>query len=268
MIITYEDFKKSIDQITVEDDDFYYKLLQTVIDNPNRYTGIFRLSNARTKMIQNVTQSREIRFGDFMEQIMTQYISKMGYINLDKTIHNNGNTLSFDQLFKKGNTIYIIEQKIRDDHDSTKKRGQYSNFKEKYMILSERYPDYTVVASMWFIDDSLQKNKRFYLDEIEKKGIIGIERNIFYGGEIFASLFERPDVWEEICDYLVRNKKERDEEIINIPSFDTSEEMFNALDKLRRTDARRYNKLLSNHPNYIELRKELFPTGRNLNLLN
>ena len=94
-----------------------------MINNPKRYTGIFRISNARTKLIQNVTQSREIKFGDFMEEIITEYISKMGYENLDKSIGNdeNGNALSADQIFKENDKIYLIEQKIRDDHDSTKK---------------------------------------------------------------------------------------------------------------------------------------------------
>ena len=125
----YEDFAEELNTKIKPDDSLYYELLITVIKNPKRYTGIFRVSNAKTKLIQNVTQSREIKFGDFMEDIITWYISERGYENLDKNISSE---LQADQLFRKDNVIYLIEQKIRDDHDSTKKRGQYDNFSKKY----------------------------------------------------------------------------------------------------------------------------------------
>ena len=121
----YSYFIGKLNERIKSDDSFNFELLKTVIKNPNRYTGIFRLSNAKTKLIQNVTQSREIKFDDFMEDIVTDYISMMGYKNLSKNIGNDedGNALSADQVFTKGNTVFLIEQKIRDDHDSTKKRG-------------------------------------------------------------------------------------------------------------------------------------------------
>lgn len=81
----YEEFKRKLDEKIKSDDDFYYELLVTVIKNPNRYTGIFRLSNAKTKLVQNVTQSREIKFGDFMEEIVTDYIELIGKTNHEKT---------------------------------------------------------------------------------------------------------------------------------------------------------------------------------------
>lgn len=140
----YSQFIHKLEDRITTDDNFNYELLKTVIKYPKRYTGIFRLSNAKTKLIQNVTQSREIKFGDFMEDIVTDYIAIMGYTNLDKNIGNDedGNALSADQVFKKEteNTVYLIEQKIRDDHDSTKKRGQFQNFKKKYMLLKRQFP--------------------------------------------------------------------------------------------------------------------------------
>ena len=78
-MISYAEFKTRLNERIREDIDFNLELLETVINNPRRYTGIFRISNARTKLIQNVTQSREIKFGDFMEDIVTDYIGRMGY---------------------------------------------------------------------------------------------------------------------------------------------------------------------------------------------
>lgn len=261
----YRIFVDKLNQKIKSNDDFEYELLETVIKNPNRYTGIFRLSNAKTKLVQNVTQSREIKFGDFMEDVVTDYIAEMGYKNLDKSIGNdeNGDALSADQVFMSENDVYLIEQKIRDDHDSTKKRGQYANFKKKYTLLKRRYPNYNVSATMWFIDDSLVKNKRYYMEEANAERL-DVDINIYYGGELFFDLFYRKDVWKEITEYLMRNKQERSDELLVIPDFDTSEEMYRALRRLKTYQSGLYRKLISDDPKYVQLRNELFPTGENL----
>ena len=265
-MLTYDEFISKLNAKIASDADLYYDLLTNVVKNPNRYTGIFRLSNAKTKLIQNVTQSREIKFGDFMEDIVTEYIARLGFVNLDKSIGTDaeGNSLSADQVFKKGNTVYLIEQKIRDDHDSTKKRGQYENFKKKYTLLRSEYPGCQIDATMWFIDNNLVKNRNYYLGEAAKERLPGVKLRILYGGDLFSVLFGRIDVWDEICNHLLRNKTERSDEILTIPDFDTSQEMLDAIGRLRREQPGLYRKLLSEKPEYIQLRKELFPTGKNL----
>ena len=85
-MIPYEDFISELNRTIKYDAEFYRDLLEKVIDNPRRSTGIFRISNVRTKLIQNATQSREIKFGDFLENIVTEYIKLMGYTNLKKNI--------------------------------------------------------------------------------------------------------------------------------------------------------------------------------------
>ena len=266
MIFTYEYFVEKLNNKIKLDESFCYDLLINVIKNPNRYIGIFRLTNPKTKLIQNVTQSHEIKFGDFMEEIVTEYISAMGYINLNKNIGTDeeGNTLSADQVFKKDDTIYLIEQKIRDDHDSTKKRGQFDNFKKKYSLLKSNYPYYKINATMWFIDDSLRKNKKYYLEQINKEHLDNIKLNIFYGGSLFNNIFNRNDVWKEICDYLSKNKEERSNDIINIPDFNSSQEINLAIQKLKNNEPKLYKKLISDKPEYIQLRKELFHSNINI----
>lgn len=263
--MTYEHFIEVLAKKIKNDDDFYYNLLETVVRNPNRYTGIFRLSNAKTKLMQNATQSREIKFGDFMEEIVTEYIADMGYTNLNKNIgtDEDGNALSADQVFEKGDTVYLIEQKIRDDHDSTKKRGQYDNFYKKYLLLSKRYKDCKINATMWFIDDSLVKNRSYYRQQAQLNNLPNVKINILYGGELFDLIFSRVDVWEEMCSYLSRNKQERSGEILYIPDFDTSDEILKALQKLRTDEPNLFRKLISSNSTYTQLRKELFPTGFN-----
>lgn len=269
MILSYDYFVEKLNSKIKTDDSFYYELLCTVIKNPHRYVGIFRLTNAKTKLIQNVTQSREIKLGDFMEDIVTDYIHAMGYTNLNKHIGTDteGNQLNADQAFREDNTIYLIEQKIRDDHDSTKKRGQYDNFRKKYTLLKKQYPDCTINATMWFIDDSLVKNKNFYTIEASQNTLSNVTLNILYGGALFDTIFKRNDVWQEICQYLEKHKQERSDEILHIPDFDTSPEMLNALKQLKINDPNLYQKLMSDKPLYVQLRKELFPTSTNLKLL-
>lgn len=269
MIKTYEEFVEKLNRKIKSNDDFYYELLKTVVKNPNRYTGIFRLSNAKTKLLQNVTQSREIKFGDFMEDIVTEYIEEMGYTNLDKNIGKDekGDALSADQIFKIGDGVCLIEQKVRDDHDSTKKRGQYENFRKKYSLLKRNYPNGKIRAIMWFVDDSLVKNKKYYMKRINAETLEGIEIDVYYGAQLFEQLFERIDIWDEIVKYLSRNKEERSEEILTIPDFDTSPEMYSALKRLKKCHPRLYKKLISDTSQYVQLRKELFPTGENLKKL-
>lgn len=279
----YKYFKNELTKITKRDQKFYNDLLITILLNPERYTGIFRLSNINNKIIQNITQSQEIKFGYFIENIITDYIELMGYKNLNKNlgIDEIGNYLLVDQIFSKDKTIYIIEQKIRDDHDSTKKRGQIKNFKRKYILASKLFPDYKINASMWFIDDTFKKNKNYYISEIKKhNNNSNIDINIFYGKNLFINLFNRIDVWEEICEYLLKNKLETDEKTLSIPDFDTSEEFFIALKNLKelgelstmeikekgypKSSKNLYKKLFGNDKKFINLRKELFPTEYNL----
>lgn len=268
MYMSYEEFVKKLNEKIVEGEDFYTHLLETIIDNPNRYTGIFRISSVKTKLVQNVTQSNEIKFGDFLEEIVTEYISRLGYRNLKKDIgvDDNGDALNTDQLFMDSkNTLYLIEQKVRDDHDSTKKRGQFQNFTKKVLLLKKLYPNCNLIASMWFIDDGLVKNKNYYRGEMKNFNEKNVSLNLFYGSEMFKELLKSPDAWNEIIEYLNKNKLNRAKEVLTIPDFDESEEILLALQKI---SSKHMNKLLSDKPQYIQLRKELFPNNINLKKLN
>lgn len=263
MIITYEAFMDKLHKKIKSGDDFYKELLETVIDNPSRYCGLFRLSNAKTKLIQNVTQSKEIKFGDFMEEIATDYIGLLGYENRSKDLgfDENGDRLNADQVFIKGNTVFLVEQKVRDDHDSTKKRGQFANFDKKVRLIRQQHPEMHLIASMWFIDDGLVKNKNYYQQEMDNTKYPDTELYLYYGGEFFNSLIGGNAVWNEMLSYLERNRMENSNEIFTIPDFGTSVEIYNAL---LRLSSKYWAKLLSKNPKYDLLRKELFSSGNNL----
>jgi hypothetical protein len=166
MYIEYEEFQNCLNKRLF--DGSRKDLLRKIADAPDRFVGLFRPTKPRTKLIQNITQSHEIRFGDALEEIFTIYFERIGFKQLPKKVSNSSSEeLNVDQLFEKDGIVYLIEQKVRDDHDSTKKRGQFDNFEDKYHEVSNLYSEYTVKPIMWFVDASLVKNKNFYLAEME-----------------------------------------------------------------------------------------------------
>ncbi len=263
MIISADEFNSVIIDRIKTGNDFYVSLLQKIIDNPNRYCGIFRLSNVKTKLIQNVTQSREIIFGDIIEDIVTKYIEKLGYKTFDKNLGKNeaGLLLKIDQYFTDGNTIFMVEMKIRDDHDSTKKRGQFSNFKMKIEEVMKEHPNSHIDASMWFVDSTLIKNKLFYDSEMKKLQFNNVNLHLYYGEEFFASLNNGLQAWDELISLLNQYHRENANKDVDIPDFGSSKEIFKALMNL---SDKYWKKLMSNDNQYIQLRNELFSSGNNL----
>jgi hypothetical protein len=103
------------------------ELLEKIAKSPDIYLGIFRPTKPKAKILQNLLQSNEIRFGIALEVLFTRYFVELGYTIESKTISYNDETLCIDQLFCDKDILYFVEQKIRDDHDSTKKRSQIDN---------------------------------------------------------------------------------------------------------------------------------------------
>ena len=110
----FEKFKKILNKKIFEESKT--DLIKKIANSPERYIGLFRPTKPKAKIIQNLTQSNEIRFGDAFEILNKKF---------------NEEKLNLDHHFKKNEKIYFVEQKIRDDHDSTKKRGQTDNFEDK-----------------------------------------------------------------------------------------------------------------------------------------
>ena len=71
-IIDYNDFIKELNRTVYKN--AKADLLNKVAEYPDRYVGIFRPTTPELKLIQNITQSHEISFGDFIENIITEYL--------------------------------------------------------------------------------------------------------------------------------------------------------------------------------------------------
>ena len=252
MILNYEYFKASLNSKLFEDN--YSDLLRKIAENPERYIGIFRPTKPKTKLIQNITQSHEIRFGDALEFIFERYFEASGFQLHTKRFRTLDDTdLSIDQLFSNGNVLYMIEQKVRDDHDSTKKVGQFDNFENKYFALSQRYPNYEIRPFMWFIDDSLEKNRRYYLNRMQSMSSdYGCQPELFYGEQLFSQVDDfNIEIWHETLDYLERWKAT----LPDMPeiNFDNNAEV--VFEEVKDLPPIIYRKLLNN----MEVRRQIFP---------
>jgi len=239
-------------------------LLKKMAGSPERYIGIFRPTKPRTKIAQNLSQSQEIRFGDAMEDLIRIYLEEIGFENLETRIFGQtGDELNLDQHFKKGSSVYFAEQKVRDDHDASKKRGQMDNFEEKAKKLIEVNGAENVTGFFYFIDPSFKKNANFYRSEILKlTQQLECKLYLQYGEDFFSSL-GRKDIWEEICNYLARWKETIDDypEI----SFDVNPK--DSFDEIKNLDTATFKKLLENDPLCDAMIEIIFPTKATLFLL-
>lgn len=178
------------------------ELLRRLAENPERFIGLFRPTKPEGKILQYLLQSHEIRMGDALEEIIGEILKDMGFSLLPKRIKVEGTDeeLYLDHYFTDGKTYYFIEQKVRDDHDSTKKRGQISNFERKLEVLSKRHK--LLVGIMYFLDPDFSKNKNFYMDELRKmEKFYDVKLKLCYGGELFT-FFNKPEIWGRILSWL------------------------------------------------------------------
>jgi hypothetical protein len=182
-------------------------LLLNILENPNRFVGVFRSTGPRLKILQNLLQSRETRYGDALEEVIKYLLRDIGFVYLDPVLPaqtDQDKEMNCDHYFKSqdGNIYYLIEQKVRDDHDSTKKRGQLDNFKRKLSYLKQRHPN-NLVGIMYFIDPTLQKNQGFYKPELTKiASELNVETHLFYNGAFFEYFEGHQKTWETLIKSL------------------------------------------------------------------
>ena len=271
MILDYDFFVKELNDALFEGS--YADLFSKIAASPDRYIGIFRPTKPKTKLIQNITQSHEIRFGDALERIFEFYFEKIGFEILPKRITSeetkDSKEYNIDQLCKKGDTIYLIEQKVRDDHDSTKKVGQFSNFEAKYFEISRKYENYKVIPIMWFIDDSLKKNKNYYNEQMEEMHkYYGCSPLLYYGAEMFSfdenGIQDFPrEMWVEIIEYLTKWKKT----LPDMPEVNFDVNYKEAFEEIKDLSPSIYRKIFSNDGIKEQILPIIFSKGIVLKML-
>ena len=256
----YKEFRAILDKAIFEETK--PDLLRKVAKYPERYTGLFRPTKPKAKIIQNLLQSHEIRFGDALEIVFEKYLELNGFAILEKRLQSKEGNLKADHIFSKDGTIYFVEQKVRDDHDSTKKKAQFDNFEEKLSVLLASNIGVRVVGFFYFVDDSLTKNKNFYIPKLEElRSCYEAELYLRYGGSLFDEI-GIPEVWEEILSHLKLWK----ESLPDIPEINFDIDPQSSFEEIKCLETISYRKLFSNQ-DLDDLLLVLFPEQKTLHLL-
>ncbi len=261
----YEDFAAILERKIFSDT--RCQLLQKIADYPDRYVGLFRPTTPKGKILQNLTQSHEIRFGDALEEIIARYFLASGYTPLPKGVdleegEGKRQRLEIDQLFRKGEIVLFVEQKVRDDHDSTKKRGQIQNFEKKVAFLCAQYPRARIEAVFYFIDPSLRKNQKFYSEEVQRiSSQYDIKAHLFYGEELFACY--EIEGWKEIVAYLKRWKAN----LPDLPEINFDLAIEETFEEIKELPPRVFIRLFSNDEVFNQIVLTLSPERKLLRRL-
>jgi len=262
-MISYEDFKNIFDNKIFAKSKL--DLLDKVSKNPDRYVGIFRPTKPYAKLLPNLLKSNEIRFGDALEFAIEKYFQNEDWQVLQKNISlfNSQEQLRIDQLLKKDNQILFIEQKIRDDHDSSKKRGQIANFEKKLEAISYQYPNNEIKGFFYFIDPSLVKNKGFYESELNKlQKAYGITLYVCYGKELFESI-GLIAIWNDIIINLEKWRKT----IPTLPEINFDINPNSSFNEIKDLPLNIYRKIFDDERIVEQILPIIFPNGKTLQLL-
>jgi Holliday junction resolvase-like predicted endonuclease len=262
-IMQYNQFKQIFNETIFEKSKA--DLLEKIASDISSWNSdLLQPTISKAKILQNLLQSHEIRFGDAFEHAIEQYLELKGCEILQKrfTLANN-DVLDIDQCFKKGNKVYFIEQKVRDDHDSTKKRGQIDNFEKKLDLMLSKYPENELVGIFYFIDPDLVKNRNFYTTELAQMTTdYGVETQIYYGKPLFDYL-DYSDIWTEVLEYLGKWRKE----IPDLPEINFDLDSKHTFEEIKDLKPIVFRKLLENNEIFNEIILTLFPKKTTLKLL-
>jgi len=257
-MISYEEFCSILNKHIFEKEKT--ELLTKLAEKPERFIGLFRPSKPATKILQHILQAHEIKMGDALEEIITKIIHSLGYEILNQALTSD---LKLDLYFTDSVRYYFVEQKIRDDHDSTKKRGQIENFQRKLEHLYNLHGGNTV-GIMYFIDPDFSKNKQFYQAVISKLiHLYNTEIYLFYGKEFFDYL-KCPECWESMVEYLVKWKNT----LSDLPEVNFDKEPLRSFEEIKDVDIKIWEKILNKNELWEEgIIKAIFKTGETLKLL-
>lgn len=261
----YEKFKSILNREIFENNEV--DLIEKIAKTPNRFLGLFRPSKIEAKILQNILQSNEIKFGNVLEKLFREYFAELGYENLERRLKNfyssRNKFLSLDQLFTDGKNIYFVEQKIRDDHDDSKIEGQFLNLRCKVDSLVQKYDKNKLIVFNYFIDDGLKKWNEYYTNELIKlENEYGIKAYLCYGKEFWEKI-DQNDTWNEILNYLKKWKNE----IPLFPEINFDKHADISFEKIKNIAPSLFNKIFSNDDISSEILPILFPEKKTLKLL-
>lgn len=158
---------------------FVESTLNKLAETPERLLGVLHANSFQMGSLVSFGYSRNNSYGNAIEKVFSSIIKDNGWNieptkykledydlhNLSISIPRNKKSIAVDQVFSNDSYYVFIEQKIRDDHDTSKAPGQWANYELKFRILNEIIKHKTVIGIMWMIDDNFDRNKSFYSND-------------------------------------------------------------------------------------------------------
>lgn len=250
--LDYDYVDKELNNIINLNQEFYLNLLKKMIEKPERFIDTLSISNKREQISANIAISKKIKFGYFLENLFQRIFTSFGFEILPNKINNYKNSSKVDILMKKENTIFLIEQKVRDDHDNSKKVGQIQNYFEKINAIRNVYPNYNIKSYFWFISEWFTKNRNYYQNKIKEFNDDNKWQQSFlvYAHELFATLLEDTKIWSNILEYI---SKQRQKHIEN----DNVDHLLKLKENINNLTSSLKSKIYSDKLQYRLLRKFL-----------
>lgn len=238
--------------------------LDKITKDKKRIIGFLRFQTIKEKLTQCISQSYEIKTGYILEDFFEKLFG-FHFHNLSKIV----NGYKCDQLFEDDNYIYLIEQKIRDDHDTSKRGGQVENFIQKIAALEEKciQKNKKLKAYMWFVDDNFKKNKSFYAEKLSHIGNENTEEvSLYYGRTIVDYLLGNQEIWDNFVTSFIATKTAYTSDIsrvINEYDFDNDPDGF-VFNNLKKKQTKTLIELFYSN-DYAEVRQSLFSNNLMMN---
>lgn len=184
-------------------------LLRYMVKRPEQFPGRFCSVHPENVLRFHILRRQERQWGKTLKGLIAKWLEHYGYQRLGERIEVDGEKMKCDHyiLSPDQSFVVLIEQKVRDDHDSSKARGQWrNNFVPKVRALYRKHGE-NLIAVAYFIDPTFRKNFNLYEREAQKLrrelGLVSI--HIWYGRELFEQLpFANASDWDEMLDWLKR----------------------------------------------------------------
>lgn len=164
--------------------------------NLKRIISPYQALPLREKIVQTILTRINISFGNYAEEIAKKTIAAFG----GEILEGKSSDKVADCLFIYKGKTYLIEQKVRDDHDTSKRVGQATDFIEKKKIFRP------YASACWFIDNNFRKNKKYYSTLFADE--------MYYGDEINKFMYEIfGDIGNDFFSYYRRHIEEMRREL-------------------------------------------------------
>ena len=134
-------------------------------------------------------QQEQIAFGNDTEKALSDVFSSIKNVkilgcNVTFQKYDRKKSAVIDHVLDLGNVILVLEQKLKDNHDSTKNTGQFDDLIEKTNAIKQMYPGRTVIPIMYFLTNVQKGARKKFSTLLAQYG-----GRVCYGKELFDTFF-------------------------------------------------------------------------------